>query len=117
MRYDYIGSFVDSAQTVMESFLPTEIKRGEITLKDSIIAQGISATIFLIGTADGRVVLDVAPLTARKIAGHMNGREFDRLDHLVLDTICEVTNIIIGKAITSLTIKALNSDRRPHASL
>ena len=42
---------------------------------------------------------------ARKIAGFMNNAEFDRVDHLVLDTICELTNIIIGKAVTSLNNK------------
>ena len=105
MRYDYINSFVDSAERVMENYMPTKIQRGTVTLKDSITAQGISATIFLVGSVDGRVVLDVEPLTAKKIAGHMNGREFDRLEHLVLDTICELTNVIIGKAITSLNNK------------
>ncbi len=108
MRYDYISSFVDSAQKVMQSYMPIEIRQGKVTLKDSIVAQGISATIFLVGCVDGRVVLDVEPLAARKIAGHMNGRAFDQLEHLVLDTICEITNIIIGNAITSLNNKGFH---------
>lgn len=108
MRYDYISSFVDSAQRVMERYMPIEIKKGKITLKDSVIAQGVSATIFLVGSVDGRVVLDLEPLAARKIAGYMNGRTFDQLEHLVLDTICEITNIIIGNAITSLNNKGFH---------
>jgi CheY-specific phosphatase CheX len=102
MRYEYINSFVDSAQTVMESIMPSDIRRGGITLQDSLLARGISATIFLVGGVDGRVVLDLEPPVARKIAGLMNNAEFDHVDHLVLDTICELTNIIIGKAVTSL---------------
>ena len=102
MRYEYINSFVDSAQTVMESIVPFVIRRGGITLQDSLSAQGISATIFLVGGVDGRIVLDLEPPVARKIAGFMNDAEFDRVDHLVLDTICELSNIIIGKAVTSL---------------
>jgi CheY-specific phosphatase CheX len=108
MRYEYINSFVDSAKHVMENYIPTEIRAGKLTLKDCIIAQGISATVFLVGSVDGRVVLDVAPLTAKKIASHLNGRDFDRLEHLVLDTICEITNIIIGNAITSLNNKGFH---------
>ncbi len=113
MRYEYINSFVDSAKQVMENYIPIEIKKGELTLKDSIMAQGISATVFLVGSVDGRVVLDVDPLTAKKIASHMNGREFDRLEHLVLDTICEITNIIIGNAITCLNNKGFHFKPSP----
>ncbi len=102
MRYDYINSFVDSAKRVMENYIPIGIKTGELVLKDSLTAQGISATVFLVGSVDGRVVVDVDPSTAKKIASYLNGRNFDRLEHLVLDTICEITNIIIGNAVTCL---------------
>ena len=105
MRLEYINSFVDSAQNVMESVVPTVINRGAITLMDSLSARDISATIFLVGGVDGRIVLDLEPPVARKIAGFMNNVEFERIDHLVLDTICELTNIIIGKAVTSLNDK------------
>ncbi|MHB8882398.1 MAG: chemotaxis protein CheX [Thermodesulfovibrionales bacterium] len=105
MRLDYISSFVDSAQNVMEGILPTAITRGEITLMDSLSIRDISATIFLVGGVDGRVVLDLEKPAAKRIAGFMNNAEFDSIDHLVLDTICELNNIIIGKAITSLNDK------------
>ena len=105
MRYEYIDTFVDSAQMVMEGVISSAIRRGRITLEDSLCARGISATIFLVGSVDGRVVLDVDPSVARKIAGTMNDAECERVDQLVLDTICELTNIIIGKAVTVLNNK------------
>ncbi|TAN40884.1 MAG: hypothetical protein EPN25_06015 [Nitrospirae bacterium] len=105
MRLDYISSFVDSAQNVMEGILPTAITRGEITLMDSLSIRDISATIFLVGGVDGRVVLDLEKPAAKRIAGFMNNAEFADIDHLVLDTICELNNIIIGKAITTLNDK------------
>ncbi len=105
MRLEYINSFVDSAQNIMESVIPTEITRGAITLSDSLSAHGISATIFLVGGVDGRIVIDLEPGVAKKIAGFMNNSEFDRVDHLVLDTICELSNIIMGKAVTALNNK------------
>jgi len=101
VRLEYINSFVDSAQNVMESVVPTVINRGGITLMDSLSARGISATIFLVGGVEGRIVLDLEP----PIAEFMNSVEFERVDHLVLDTICELTNIIIGNAVTSLNNK------------
>lgn len=105
MRLEYINSFVDSAQNVMESLVPTGITRGSITLKDSLSVQDISATIFLLGAIDGRIALDLEQPVAKKIAGLMNNVEFARVDHLVIDTICELTNIIIGNAVTSLNNK------------
>lgn len=105
MRYEYINSFVDSAQNIIESFVPSNIRIGPITLTDSLSAHGVSATIFLVGNIDGRVVLDLEPAVAKKIAGLMNNKDFDKIDRLVLDTICELTNIIIGKAVSFLNNK------------
>lgn len=102
MRYDYIQSFADSVHCVLENFIPADIRTGAITLKDSLTADGISATVFLDGSAEGRVLLDLEPQLAKKIAGKMNDMEFDSLDRLAVDTICELTNIIIGKAVTLL---------------
>jgi chemotaxis protein CheX len=105
MRFDYINPFVDTARDVLNGFIDSDIKKSSIILKDSLTASGISVTIFLTGSVEGRVILDIEPLLARKIAGYMNGMEFEKLNTLAIDTICELTNIIIGKAITSLNNK------------
>ena len=113
MRADYIYPFVESAQNVIENFIPDGTKRGVATLKDSISANGISATIFLAGGVEGRVVLDLEQTVAKKIAVIMNGIEFNEMNHLAIDTICELTNIIIGKAITSLNNKGFKFKSSP----
>lgn len=113
MRLEYINSFVDSTQTVMENFVPTGITRGTITLKDTLSVQDISATIFLVGGIDGRIALDLDRPVAKKIAGLMNNVEFSSIDHVVIDTICELTNIIIGKAVTSLNNKGFRFKPSP----
>jgi len=102
VRLEYINSFADAAQSIMEGVLPTAVKRKGISLKDSLSVQDISATIFMVGGIDGRIALDMERPVATKIAGFMNNAEFKGVDSLVLDTICELTNIIIGKAVTSL---------------
>ncbi len=61
MRLEYIRSFADSAQNVMQSVMPSAVSQGAVTLKDSLSAHGISATIFLVGGVEGRVVLDLDP--------------------------------------------------------
>lgn len=113
MRFDYINPFVDSVQNVLQGIIRSDIKRSSITLNDSLSARGISVTIFLAGSIEGRVVLDIEPKFAKKIAAFLNGIEFDRIDHLAIDTICEITNIIIGKAITSLNNKGFRFKPSP----
>lgn len=105
MRFEYINPFVDSAQGVLKGLIPSFIERRPVTLNDTISTNGISATVFLAGSVEGLVVLDLEPRLAKKIAGFMNGIEFDRINHLAIDTICEITNIIIGKAVTLLNNK------------
>ncbi len=113
MRYDYIGAFADSAQCVLENFMPEAIKTSAITLKDSLTADGVSATVFLDGNAEGHVILDLEPQLAKRLAASMNGMEFDSLDRLAVDTICELTNIIIGKAVTLLNNKGFRFKTSP----
>ena len=113
MRLEYITSFADSAQNVLESCVHTRIKRGPVTLNGSLSARGISATVFMAGAVEGQMVLDLEPALARKIAAVMNGMEFRELDHLAIDTICELANMIIGKAITALNNKGFKFKTSP----
>jgi CheY-specific phosphatase CheX len=113
MRLEYIGSFADSAQLILEDCIHTPIRKGPIRLQDSFSATGISATVFMAGGVEGQMVLDLEPGLARKIAGIMNGTEFSRLDHLAIDTICELANMIIGKAVTLLNNKGFKFRTSP----
>ena len=49
-----------------------------------------------------RIILDTDPGTAMHIAAHLAGGEVDSSDDLVRETICELANMVIGNAITSL---------------
>jgi len=112
MRFDYINSFADSAENVIKGFIP-DVRRGPVNLAKSMTVSGVSATVFLIGHAEGRVALDLETELAKKVAGAMNGMVFERLDHLAMDTICELSNIIIGKAITTLNNKGFKFKTSP----
>ncbi len=113
MRLEYIASFAESAQRILEDCVHTPIRRGPVTLRGSLSASGISATVFMAGAVEGQMVLDLEPELAKKIANIMNGIEFTRLDHLALDTICELTNMIIGKAVTILNNKGFKFKTSP----
>lgn len=113
MRIEYVSPFADSAKNVLEGFITSEIKSGAVTLVDSLIVNGVSATVFLAGGVEGRMAIDFEPELAKKVAGIMNGIEFERLDHLAIDTICELTNIIIGKAVTTLNNRGFRFKTSP----
>jgi len=113
MRVEYINPFVEAAYSVLGSFIPHEVRHGAIGLSESISAKGFSATVFLTGKVEGRVVIDLDQRLARHIAGLLNGMTFEELNHLAIDTICEIANIIIGKAVTSLNNSGFNFKTSP----
>jgi CheY-specific phosphatase CheX len=102
MRFDYVDAFVDAARDVIEAIVPTSLDEKPPTLHEFLVSSGISATVQLSGAVEGCVMLDIEPEVAKQIASLMNGMEFDKLDDLAIDTICELSNIIVGKAITTL---------------
>lgn len=103
MRYEFVESFAESASEALGQALGEPVKKGSLVLKESPMpSRGVATIIALTGEVEGRVIFDMTASTARGIAGSMNGKKFDDLGALVYDTICELSNIMIGRAVTSL---------------
>ncbi|HVH87472.1 MAG TPA: chemotaxis protein CheX, partial [Terriglobales bacterium] len=64
--------------------------------------KGIASLIEIAGDIEGRIILDTDPVTAIHIAKHLAGGEVESSDELVRETICELANMVIGNAVTSL---------------
>jgi len=69
MRLEYISPFIVSARNVLNFFINSNIKSSLIVLKDSLSVSGISITTFLSGGVEGKIVLEIDPLLAKKLAG------------------------------------------------
>ena len=64
--------------------------------------KGVAGMIALTGDIEGRIILDLEPQTAVKVASHYAGAELPESDGLVKETIFELANQVVGNAISAL---------------
>ena len=64
--------------------------------------KGVAALVSLTGDIEGRIIFDLDPQTAVRVASHFAGAELARIRLLVRETVCELANQVIGNAITAL---------------
>src|SRR5271163_3449406 len=64
--------------------------------------KGVAALIAIKGDIEGRVILDLSPEVATKVAGFLAGSEVATSDQVVRETVCELANMVIGNSVTLL---------------
>lgn len=106
MRFDYIEPFVESARETLSKVIQSPVQKGELSLKTSPVPnQGVATIIGITGKVEGRVIFDMDQQTALRLAEALNGKTFETLTPLALDTISELANMMIGGAVTALNNK------------
>jgi chemotaxis protein CheX len=103
MRMELIQPFINSADAVLAQGLkaPTTIENLSME-EEAYRRKGIAAEVCLTGEIEGRIIFDLAPETAVKVASTFAGAELPQSDDLVRETVCELANQIIGNAVTTL---------------
>ena len=103
MRMELIQPFINSADAVLAETLHCQTKIGDVSMDEEIYRRkGVAAIVVIHGDIEGRVIFDLAPATAMKVAGSLAGGEIAESDAIVTETICELANLVIGNAVTSL---------------
>lgn len=103
MRMELIQPFINSADAVLAEALRCTTKMGDLSMEeDTYQRKGLAALVAITGEIEGRVVVDVEPETALRVANQLAGEELDPSDELVRETVCELANLVIGNAVTSL---------------
>ncbi|MDR3192754.1 MAG: chemotaxis protein CheX [Treponema sp.] len=116
MRVEYINPFVEAAFGVLKEVLNTDVKRGDLYLKNSSMSiMGVAALVGLAGGVEGRVLFDMTKETALNVASAMNMEEMKVLDELVKATITELANMITARAVTKLHDLGFKFDLTPPA--
>jgi len=64
--------------------------------------KGVAALIAIKGDIEGRVILDLSPEVAMKVATILAGTEVEASDQVVRETVCEMANMVIGNSVTLL---------------
>ena len=103
MRMELIQPFINAADAVFAESLqgPTKIVDLEMD-EDAYRRKGIAALIAIRGDIEGRVVLDLSPEVAMKVASQLAGSELEASEQVVKETVCELANMVIGNSVTLL---------------
>ena len=103
MRMELIQPFINAADAVFAESLqgPTKIVDLEMD-EDAYRRKGVAALIAIRGDIEGRVILDLSPEVAMKVASQLAGSELEASEQVVKETVCELANMVIGNSVTLL---------------
>ena len=103
MRMELIQPFINAADAVFAESLqaPTRIVDLEMD-QEAYRRKGVAALIAIKGDIEGRVILDLSPEVALKVANQLAGTEVVASEQVVRETVCEMANMVIGNSVTLL---------------
>jgi len=103
MRMDLIQPFINAADAVFAESLQGPTKIGDLLMEEGAYhRKGVAALILIKGDIEGRVILDLAPEVALKVAAILTGGEVTDSEQVVRETVCELANMVIGNSVTLL---------------
>ena len=103
MRMELIQPFINAADAVFAESLQAPTKIVDLAMEeDAYRRKGVAALIAIKGDIEGRVILDLSPEVAIKVASQLAGAESETSEQVVRETVCELANMVIGNSVTLL---------------
>jgi chemotaxis protein CheX len=103
MRMDLIQPFIGSLDAVLAEMMQEPAKIVDLTMEEEgYRKKGAAATVVFRGEIEGRVILDMEPQAAAKVASYLSDGETNGTDSLIPETVAELANMVIGNAVTQL---------------
>lgn len=103
MRMELIQPFINAADAVFAESLQAPTKIADLSMDENTYRRkGVAALIAIKGDIEGRVILDLAPDVAMRVASHLAGAELPESEQVVRETVCELANMVIGNSVTLL---------------
>jgi chemotaxis protein CheX len=103
MKMELIQPFVNAADAVLAQMLECTPTLDKLSMEEEAYRRkGVAALVMVKGQIEGRIILDVDPETALRMACRLTGTELNGTDDLVRETVCELANQVIGNAVTTL---------------
>lgn len=103
MRMELIQPFINAADAVFAESLQAPTNILDLTMEsETYRRKGVAAMIAIKGDIEGRIILDLAPEVAIKVATHLAGSPVEENEQVVRETVCELANMVIGNSVTLL---------------
>jgi chemotaxis protein CheX len=100
---ELIQPFINAADAVFSESLQAPTKIVDLEMDENTYRRkGVAALIAIKGDIEGRVILDLSPEVAVKVASVLAGAEVEASEQLVRETVCELANMVIGNSVTLL---------------
>jgi len=103
MKMELIQPFINAADAVLSQGLQSPMEIGNLSMEEEAYRRkGIAAMVRLTGDIEGRIIFDIDPKTAARVASLFSGTELPETDSLVREAVCELANQVIGNAVATL---------------
>ena len=103
MRMELIQPFINAADAVFAESLQAPTKIVDLSMEEETYRRkGVAALIAIKGDIEGRVILDMAPEVAIRVASILAGSPVTASEQVVRETVCELANMVIGNSVTLL---------------
>jgi chemotaxis protein CheX len=103
MKMDIIQPFINAADAVLAQGLKAPTAIGYLSMEEEAYRRkGVAALVSVTGDIEGRIIFDLDPKTATRVASGFAGTELEESDDLVREAVCELANQVIGNAISAL---------------
>jgi len=103
MKMDLIQPFIGSLDAVLAEMIDAPVSIADLTMEEEgYRRKGLAAVVAFNGQIEGRIVLDMDPSVATKVAGYLAGGEVNPSEPIMPEIICELANMVIGNAVTQL---------------
>jgi CheY-specific phosphatase CheX len=100
---ELIQPFINAADAVFAESLQAPTKIADLTMDENTYRRkGVAAVIAIKGDIEGRVILDLAPDVAMRVANHLAGSPIPESEQVIRETVCELANMVIGNSVTLL---------------
>jgi chemotaxis protein CheX len=103
MRMELIQPFIDSLDAVLAEMMKAPTTIADLTMEEEgYRKKGLAAVVLFKGQIEGRIILDMDPSAAAKVAAVLTGGEVDPGEAIVTEAVGELANMVIGNAVTQL---------------
>ncbi|HLJ26016.1 MAG TPA: chemotaxis protein CheX [Candidatus Angelobacter sp.] len=103
MKMELIQPFINAADAVLAETLQCPTHVGDVTMdEEAYRKKGVASLVTIKGDIEGRIIFDVDPPTAAKVASYLAGSPMPENEDVVRETVCELANMVIGSAVTVL---------------
>ena len=118
MKMDLIQPFIGSLDAVLAEMMQAPATIVDLSMEEEgYRKKGTAAEVMFKGQIEGRIVLDMEPSAASKVASCLTEGEVDPSEQIVAEAVCELANMVIGNAVTQLNDRGFQFKVMPPAVL